>query len=293
LKCLTAEFVKAVSQNPKGIARLQKRGPPMKALSIQQPWAWAILFAGKDIENRTWNTHYRGEIVIHAPASFQSFARWPRSVPRPDPEALHLRAILGVADLVDVVERSRSRWWLGGPFGFVLANPRPLAETIPCKGNSSFWSVPAAVARSIRRQLDMAETPIRHFIAYHNTKKMGRPLQESEPLRLLTNKPVNRLMHNMVWFVSGTGSGTRQYALGSVFRVGEVGEAARDGFERFAAGPGHVFQPPIQIKDLKWFPNLLRATGRFGFGVQEVKDEAVIAGLTQLAAQAGYSIEQV
>lgn len=26
----------------------------MKALSIRQPWAWAILHAGKDVENRDW-----------------------------------------------------------------------------------------------------------------------------------------------------------------------------------------------------------------------------------------------
>ncbi len=26
----------------------------MKALSIRQPWAWAILHAGKDVENRSW-----------------------------------------------------------------------------------------------------------------------------------------------------------------------------------------------------------------------------------------------
>jgi hypothetical protein len=26
----------------------------MKALSIKQPWVWAILNVGKDIENRTW-----------------------------------------------------------------------------------------------------------------------------------------------------------------------------------------------------------------------------------------------
>ncbi|MDD5394961.1 MAG: ASCH domain-containing protein [Thiothrix sp.] len=38
----------------------------MKALSIQQPWAWAILNAGKDIENRDWYTPVRGRILIHA-----------------------------------------------------------------------------------------------------------------------------------------------------------------------------------------------------------------------------------
>lgn len=37
----------------------------MKALSLKQPWAEAILFLGKDIENRVWSTHHRGPLVIH------------------------------------------------------------------------------------------------------------------------------------------------------------------------------------------------------------------------------------
>jgi hypothetical protein len=27
----------------------------MFAISLLQPWAWTILWAGKDIENRTWD----------------------------------------------------------------------------------------------------------------------------------------------------------------------------------------------------------------------------------------------
>jgi hypothetical protein len=46
----------------------------MKALSVKQPWAHLIctpridnpLLGIKDIENRTWQTHFRGRIYIHA-----------------------------------------------------------------------------------------------------------------------------------------------------------------------------------------------------------------------------------
>ena len=38
----------------------------MKALSIRQPWAAAIVQLGKNIENRTWATRFRGPILIHA-----------------------------------------------------------------------------------------------------------------------------------------------------------------------------------------------------------------------------------
>src|SRR3546814_18926401 len=38
----------------------------MKALSIRQPWAWLITQGFKDIENRTWQTKFRGQFLIHA-----------------------------------------------------------------------------------------------------------------------------------------------------------------------------------------------------------------------------------
>jgi hypothetical protein len=40
--------------------------PDMRALTVRQPWAWAIFCAGKDIENRSWkNRHTMGTIAIH------------------------------------------------------------------------------------------------------------------------------------------------------------------------------------------------------------------------------------
>jgi hypothetical protein len=38
----------------------------MIALSIRQPWAQAILTLGKCIENRKWDTEFRGRFLIHA-----------------------------------------------------------------------------------------------------------------------------------------------------------------------------------------------------------------------------------
>ena len=37
----------------------------MKCLSIQQPWAWAVVNGWKPIENRTWHTNYHGPLLIH------------------------------------------------------------------------------------------------------------------------------------------------------------------------------------------------------------------------------------
>lgn len=38
----------------------------MKTLSVQQPWASLICTGIKEIENRTWETKYRGKLLIHA-----------------------------------------------------------------------------------------------------------------------------------------------------------------------------------------------------------------------------------
>ncbi len=42
----------------------------MKVISILQPWASMIILGEKKIETRSWNTKYRGELLIHASAKF-------------------------------------------------------------------------------------------------------------------------------------------------------------------------------------------------------------------------------
>ena len=124
----------------------------MKALTIRQPWAWAIIHAGKDIENRSWNTRLRGAIAIHAGFAFDKQAELPRGVKPPNEEEIICGAIIGVAEIVDVVERHRSKWF-SGPYGFVLANPRALPSPISCPGRLSLWEVPPSVLKAIHRQL--------------------------------------------------------------------------------------------------------------------------------------------
>jgi hypothetical protein len=47
----------------------------MKALTIKQPWIYAILREGKDIENRSWRRSFRGWVALHASATPQRNAR--------------------------------------------------------------------------------------------------------------------------------------------------------------------------------------------------------------------------
>jgi hypothetical protein len=47
----------------------------MKALSLTQPWATLIAIGAKRIETRSWYTHHRGLIAIHASKGFPKWAK--------------------------------------------------------------------------------------------------------------------------------------------------------------------------------------------------------------------------
>ena len=48
----------------------------MRVLTVKQPWAWAIIHGGKDVENRVRNLagDYRGPVAIHAGLGFDQSA---------------------------------------------------------------------------------------------------------------------------------------------------------------------------------------------------------------------------
>ena len=122
----------------------------MKALSIRQPWAWLILNAGKDIENRSWYTSVRGRVLIHA-SKGMTLAEYEDAIDTsyiidktfgelPPFAVLDRGGIIGSVELVDCVKASKSRWFFG-PYGFVLRNPVPLPFR-PLRGQLGFFEVP-------------------------------------------------------------------------------------------------------------------------------------------------------
>jgi hypothetical protein len=134
----------------------------LRTLTVRQPWPWAMAHGGKDVENRTWNTAYRGALAIHAAA------RWDReeaSVRIYELTGAYVvksveSAVFVVVDLVDVCTVRGSAgdcecgpWAIPGQCHWRLANPRPLPEPVPCKGRLGLWSLPADVDAAVRAQL--------------------------------------------------------------------------------------------------------------------------------------------
>ncbi len=121
----------------------------MKALSIRQPWAWLILNAGKDIENRDWSTNVRGRILIHAGKGMTrdeyenaQDLLWDinEAVRFPAFGELERGGIVGAVEIIDCVTKSDSPWFFG-EYGFVLRNPERLPFR-PLLGKLGFFGVP-------------------------------------------------------------------------------------------------------------------------------------------------------
>lgn len=124
----------------------------LKALSINQPWAWLITHGYKCVENRTWETLYRGDFLIHAGRKFDIdgycfvLDTFPEiDLPMTEELTAQSGGIVGSATLLHVVHKSEGRLttrdqpWFFGPYGFILDNAQP-CDLIPCKGALKFFS---------------------------------------------------------------------------------------------------------------------------------------------------------
>lgn len=147
----------------------------MLAISIRQPWAWMILHAGKDIENRTWPTKVRGRVLIHAAkgmtkAEYDDAIRFAHgsvgltqaSDDQPglygcDFRTLDRGGIVGSVEIVDCVRQTDSQWFMGS-HGFVLRNPEILPFTA-WKGQLGFFEVPWPQQILAKRDTQITERP--------------------------------------------------------------------------------------------------------------------------------------
>jgi len=117
----------------------------MKALSMKQPWAHALVDGIKSIEVRTWSTKHRGPLLICASASPRDMFWAPGG--GYDPLQMHAGCMIGVVEVLDcrpMVKADNEAslgsygadcWaWVTRPIGFV----RPVA----IKGKLNLFEVP-------------------------------------------------------------------------------------------------------------------------------------------------------
>lgn len=149
----------------------------MKVISLWQPWATLVVTGHKQIETRSWNTHYRGPILIHATKKMPKWEELPpmlrsQILPMldadeiPDFNYLPKGALIGVVELEetaptnhwlsvfgDIIKTGLATRFAGkedkerafgdyGPdrYGWLLSNPIQFKEPIPAKGMQGFWN---------------------------------------------------------------------------------------------------------------------------------------------------------
>ena len=92
------------------ILRGHPAGEPVPAISLRQPWAGAVAFLGKDVENRSrWPFKYRGPIIIHASATTPSLEDYKRMRNLAEEDELE-------ADLLEGLDPTNEETFLAGLF---------------------------------------------------------------------------------------------------------------------------------------------------------------------------------
>ncbi len=118
-----------------------------QCLTLHQPFAWAVIHAGKDVENRSWKTKHRGPLYIHAGKHFDPMAyhmlkeefphvQWPAQS-----EFRHMGLIgyVFLAGCPATRDTSTSPWAIPGFYHWALKNPVAIPFE-PCRGAQQIWT---------------------------------------------------------------------------------------------------------------------------------------------------------
>ena len=147
-----------------------------RVLSVQQPWAWAMVRDWKSgwavrgwnwmlHENCDWSPMYRGAIYIHASSTLDRFAvedlRRRKGVHTPDTFAHE--AVVGVATLKNVFRdpgvvrcgavRLWPVGWVPGDYSLLLTDIRRLPRPVPWKATLGFARAPVDLQRRVQHAL--------------------------------------------------------------------------------------------------------------------------------------------
>ena len=158
----------------------------IRALTVRQPYAWAIAEGFKPVENRGWRTAYRGLLAVHAGSRFDELASFPvRDADRkfralkakallagafpPEAARLGFRRVVAVARLAGIHHASECMategkpprrlccpWAVHGEHHWELPEIWPL-DPVPCHpGKRGLWKLPSDVEKAVREQLEEA-----------------------------------------------------------------------------------------------------------------------------------------
>jgi hypothetical protein len=123
----------------------------MKCLSLKQPYAELLVSGKKTIELRTWNTNFRGQLLVHASKNIDMNACKRNKV---DPTSVTRGAIIGRVFLFNVKSYKNRNSFLQDSdkhlagtnykkhmFGFLIKNSKKFKKPIFMPGRLRFFNV--------------------------------------------------------------------------------------------------------------------------------------------------------
>ncbi len=123
----------------------------MKAFTVYQPYAFAIVAGLKHYETRKTRTSIRGRVAVHAAKKRVLLKDMTVAVILATGELFHYGAVIGTVEIVDCVpveeirdkltEREKALGdYSPGRFAWVLQNPEMFDYPIPARGNQGWWN---------------------------------------------------------------------------------------------------------------------------------------------------------
>ena len=123
----------------------------MKVLTIKQPWATLIMQGDKRFEFRSWQTKYRGDLLIHAGKGIDKEAM--KRLAKYLPDEIPLGKILGKVTLVNCIKMCPefnemllkensdiyTKSSFSENFGWQVEDVQVFDEPIEAKGHLSLW----------------------------------------------------------------------------------------------------------------------------------------------------------
>lgn len=136
----------------------------MQAISVQQPWAWAIARGYRTLSNQDLPTAYRGPLLVHASmrvdlkscdSPLMQAAGWD-----PEDPLAALGAVIAVAELEDVCTAGDrcacGPWAEPGACHWRLSEVRALSRPVPALGRPDLWEPPLNLISDVRAALAAA-----------------------------------------------------------------------------------------------------------------------------------------
>lgn len=133
----------------------------MQAISVRQPWAWAIARGHRPVSNQTLPTDHRGPVLLHASMRVDlgscdspliRAAGWDPA----DPLAT-LGAVIAVAELFGVCDGGSScgcgPWADADAWHWQLTEVRPLPRPVVALGRPGLWEPRPGLIESVRSML--------------------------------------------------------------------------------------------------------------------------------------------